>query len=260
MAKGTEAVIPRIPLIGPLVVTCEELPHRLTILSYGRGPAKGYTEALEARLIETEEVLLKVLSTINVDQLSTAFIQANQHPTLAQKRSSTGSTSTETGLKAVGIQRKAAIEYWHKFPLNTPEDVGHWLADRDIGPNIATPASNIGSEQHHPNDASDRLEMEMRGDVPRQTGPLDANMNPDNNGQFQSLADRRCNTLFITRQFGDNVDHSSDQHHFMHLATQSQLQNAAGPAAAGNPELTSSPASERSRFAFSAEFKNKFLW
>ena len=228
-------------------------------MSCGRGPAKGYTEALEARLIETEAVLLKVLSTINVDQLSTAFFQANKHPTPAQEESSIGSTSAAMGSKAVVVQRKAAIEYWHKFPLNTSEDVGHWLADRDIGSNITTPTNNIGSEQHNPDEASDRLEMEML-DGHRQSGPLDADMIPDENGLFQSFEDRRFNTLFTTRQFGDNVDHSDNQDNFMDLATQPQLQNAAGPAAAGNPELDLPPGSARSRFAFSAEFKNKFSW
>jgi hypothetical protein len=158
----------------------------------------------------------------------------------------------------VVVQRKAAIEYWNKFPLNTAEDVGYWIIDRNIRHNIATATSDVGSEKHL-DEGSDRMEMEeMLGDGPRQAGLLAANTN-DDNGHFQ-FRDDQSYTLLTTRQLGDNVDHSDSQGPFLALATEPPLQNPTGPAATRNPGSSPSLGSENPGFAFSAEFRQKFLW
>ncbi|KAH8655127.1 hypothetical protein BGZ60DRAFT_153257 [Tricladium varicosporioides] len=129
-----------------------------------RGPAKGYTEALEARLIETETVLIKILSAINVSQLSTALLQTIQQPAPVQEESSTRPGST------LGVARKAAIEYWSKFPLSTPEELSHWLADRNPGQNSITQTRDIASEEHL-DDESGSLEMKTIDYDSRQLEP-----------------------------------------------------------------------------------------
>ena len=274
MAQGTETVARH------FFISCAEFPCELTP---SRGPAKGYTEALEGRLLETEALLLKLVSTTNANQLSMALLQPNLHPAPIEAES-TGLTSTVERPKTVALQRKVAIEYWSKFPLNTPEDVALWLADRNSGQKSAAVTNHVGAEKL-PDEGSDRSEMEilsgvslqpgqsemeMPGHMSRQTeqfwspqsGPPEMSMNSDenNNRQYPSLQDESYISHSSPPQFGDSVKHLDKENNFMDLATQPPTQNVAGPAETQNPELNPLARSEKPVFGFSSEFRNKFLW
>jgi len=71
-----------------------------------RGPAKGYIEALERRLHETENILLGLLEQVSDSQLA-----GIPHPT-AQLRSG-----------------KRGTEYWGLFPLRSVQEIRSWQED-----------------------------------------------------------------------------------------------------------------------------------
>lgn len=80
-----------------------------------RGPSKGFNEALEIRLQETEKVLLKMLSIISPEQLSEAF-------------------SIPTADEFKSLDKKACMEDWLNFPLKSAEDVDLWFLNRQSEP------------------------------------------------------------------------------------------------------------------------------
>ncbi|PYH41413.1 Zn(II)2Cys6 transcription factor domain-containing protein [Aspergillus saccharolyticus JOP 1030-1] len=90
-----------------------------------RGPAKGYIEALEHRLQETESLLLKFLSHMSDAQISSSMqeTQSDIHAGMATTRSPPPSytPSSRSG--------KRGTEYWKQFPLNTVQDVRAWQQD-----------------------------------------------------------------------------------------------------------------------------------
>ncbi|KAL4911323.1 hypothetical protein BDW74DRAFT_172788 [Aspergillus multicolor] len=73
-----------------------------------RGPAKGYFEALERRLHETENLLLGLLDQVSDSQLSEA-IPVPHHGSPAQLRSG-----------------KRGSEHWKLFPLRSVQEIRAW--------------------------------------------------------------------------------------------------------------------------------------
>lgn len=100
-----------------------------------RGPAKGYTEALEARLSETEEVLFRVLSCISTEDLSRVLLEnpldaVSSHP------------------KADAPDRKQAVECWSKSSLKTLADIQNWYDDRSrVAASAVEPAERTSTLQ-----------------------------------------------------------------------------------------------------------------
>ncbi|KAJ5629124.1 hypothetical protein N7528_002781 [Penicillium herquei] len=91
------------------------MPLRL-VLTFHRGPAKGYVENLEHRLQVTEGVLLKLLTNVVSDeQLQTVFPELT-----GQKR--------QAGLAYAPLERleKRGIEYWAQYPLDSAENIREW--------------------------------------------------------------------------------------------------------------------------------------
>jgi hypothetical protein len=86
-----------------------------------RGPAKGYIEALENRLLETERILLQLLPTVSSEHLSSTCFTADQSPSYSNGRS-LPSTST--------FPKKGGIDYWTSYPLTSVNDVRRWQEDR----------------------------------------------------------------------------------------------------------------------------------
>ncbi|RAK81080.1 Zn(II)2Cys6 transcription factor domain-containing protein [Aspergillus fijiensis CBS 313.89] len=90
-----------------------------------RGPAKGYIEALEHRLQETESLLLKFLAHMSDAQISSSIhsAQSDIHPGMTAARSPPPSytPSSRSG--------KRGTEYWKQFPLNSVQDVRAWQQD-----------------------------------------------------------------------------------------------------------------------------------
>ena len=89
-----------------------------------RGPAKGYIEALENRLLETERILLQLLPTVSTEHLSSACFPDGQ-----SLNTLTYSNGQSQGV-GLAFPKKVGIEYWASFPLASVSDVRRWQADR----------------------------------------------------------------------------------------------------------------------------------
>ncbi|KAF5662018.1 hypothetical protein FCIRC_11623 [Fusarium circinatum] len=92
-----------------------------------RGPPKGYTKALEARLRETELVLIRVLHATNDEGLlARAFHEDTQR--LAHKRPD----ERIAELKTLGVgehKMLALMDHWERFPLRKADDVRLWVEE-----------------------------------------------------------------------------------------------------------------------------------
>ncbi|KAL3461445.1 hypothetical protein BJX64DRAFT_156013 [Aspergillus heterothallicus] len=72
-----------------------------------RGPAKGYIDALEHRLQETESLLMGLLEQVTDSQLSSSIPHAMTQPRPGKRGS----------------------EYWKRFPLRSVEGIRSWQED-----------------------------------------------------------------------------------------------------------------------------------
>lgn len=102
----------------------------------GRGPAKGYIEALEHRLHETEQILLRLLAHMTDEQLSIA-LERNQSPFLRSGKND--------------------AQYWRRYPLRTACDLRKWQQDCFAGTSVAGPPMFSSSRR---TDASAQSEVE----------------------------------------------------------------------------------------------------
>ncbi|KAF2089531.1 hypothetical protein K490DRAFT_55125 [Saccharata proteae CBS 121410] len=84
-----------------------------------RGPAKGYLEAIEARLDQVENLLSQVLPLVPQEHLTDALSSRGDSPT----------SSADGKTKRTTQEKKAAQDYWAAFPLNSPEGVLSWHQD-----------------------------------------------------------------------------------------------------------------------------------
>ncbi|QKX53457.1 uncharacterized protein TRUGW13939_00536 [Talaromyces rugulosus] len=84
-----------------------------------RGPAKGYIEALEGRLYETENVLLKLLSRLSQAQLS-SMLSENELET--GERNQNQPDTHDSG----SLSRQREVEYWKVNPLNSVDNIRRW--------------------------------------------------------------------------------------------------------------------------------------
>lgn len=89
-------------------------------LTESRGPEKGYIEALELRLRDTENLLLQLLPQVSDDQLSTSFVR---------NPSTEDGNSREPLSGLFARPAKRGTEYWKKFPLDTVQNVRDWQYD-----------------------------------------------------------------------------------------------------------------------------------
>jgi hypothetical protein len=211
-------------------------------------------------LIDTEMVLLKLLSTINENQLSTALLQTDQQQRATQKELSGGSASMVA--KPVAAQRKASIEYWNKFPLNTSEDVVRWLTDRNMFPKLPAPAMDTDPEKQL-NEGNDGTEIEYPGEELSQHKPREATPYLDSNRESRPLGDQILNALFTTEHSGSNVDYTNSQHLFTDGMAQSMHKHPGVLEEIPTSDLSVDhvpPRPENPGFAFSSEFKNNFIW
>jgi hypothetical protein len=115
-----------------LACTTEEVSLDLfqlvSVLREARGPPKHYTNSLEARLFETEAVLLSLLSHISTEQLKASF----------QSTPPTGQTynAPSYGFEQITEQLSCVKQnvfkpaYWSSFPLDSEENVRRWWEDR----------------------------------------------------------------------------------------------------------------------------------
>ncbi|OAL40660.1 hypothetical protein AYO20_00396 [Fonsecaea nubica] len=140
------------------------------------GPAKGYIEALEIRLKETERVLWRILSACQQESLTAAFSPEaqDQIPQLL----SVGTLSTTE-------EKKSAIAFWEQFPLHTIEDVLVWK-DQVENP-CAMDTADIGEnqdQQSHPTNTPSEAQDQST------LSPMDEDTDPTSVAMMQNPQDR----------------------------------------------------------------------
>lgn len=101
-----------------------------------RGPAKGYIEALEARLFETEEVLHKVLPCVSTEDLARVLVE---NPLDAKSSS-----------RAVALDRKQAVQIWSRSPMKSLADIQNWCDERSRTAESASESTNSTSLHQDP--------------------------------------------------------------------------------------------------------------
>jgi hypothetical protein len=91
------------------------------------GPSKRYIEALEARLQETEQLLVNILPYISQEQLAhaTAIAQETIPPTRIYK----GNADGPYQLTSSDLGRTLGPAHWNLYPLNSLEGVQRWMKD-----------------------------------------------------------------------------------------------------------------------------------
>jgi predicted RNA-binding protein with RPS1 domain len=101
-----------------------QLLLKIAMLTRISGPAKGYVEALEQRLHETEDVLFKVVSQLNQAQLASMLSTQNSFSTDDESQEKIKTTRV-----TLLPSRKQGVEYWKSFPLRDAESIQRWQQD-----------------------------------------------------------------------------------------------------------------------------------
>jgi hypothetical protein len=96
-----------------------------------RGPPKGYIEALEARLVKTEQLLLQTLSFLSPDQIAIAANRGNSISDSCQASNSNDGLYHDLPGRS---PQKLGVEYWKAFPLQSADDVQRWWLDQLVSP------------------------------------------------------------------------------------------------------------------------------
>jgi hypothetical protein len=203
-----------------------------------RGPAKGYVEALEIRLKETERVLWQLITSSTKQELSTAFAEETVSQIPKSLAISTLATTEE---------KRSAIAYWEQFPLQNLEDVQPWIESLEPISNpedLPLQTSSPGEELAQIPRVIEDLQLEnfetsaavqpdiRRGYCDPVAGPMSHSNTPVDQPAFPS---------FNTRLQVPEFDPSLTQH------------SAEGP-------RLSDRGTSPSRFGFSKEFQDMFLW
>ncbi|GKZ19011.1 hypothetical protein AbraIFM66951_010272 [Aspergillus brasiliensis] len=121
--------------------SCRFRKQKRPILTPLSGPAKGYIEALEHRLHETESLLLNLLAQIPDSQLS-ATVQGRQDRS-SRHRNSGSPPQTYSSSSRPG---KRGTDYWKKFPLHTVQEIRDWQNDCLSNGGDGSPRHSLGPE------------------------------------------------------------------------------------------------------------------
>ncbi|KAF1739722.1 hypothetical protein CRV24_001658 [Beauveria bassiana] len=99
---------------------CRSRKQKASLLNYKnrRGPAKGYTEALEHRLRETETALLRIVSVVDGATLEAAFQDSGARSHIPDAVSEAKTDKAEMAAR------------WETFPLSTPGDIMTWANEQ----------------------------------------------------------------------------------------------------------------------------------
>ncbi|KIW12657.1 hypothetical protein PV08_09935 [Exophiala spinifera] len=203
------------------------------------GPAKGYIEALETRLKETERLLWRMLSaaSANVEILAESFNAELDHRIPASLCVSTLSTTDE---------KKSAIAYWEQYPLQTPEDVILWKQDLDSQSGMAA----LGSRNVVDNSLFERLEVAS----PSDPSPFEGSFPSADPSPVQDIAHEAGED--VASQGG--VPFTPEPRSF-HPSAPSQTSQNVGDALR-QPSTRSHRSSTAAKFGLSQEFEDTFLW
>ncbi|KAK8195668.1 uncharacterized protein BKA78DRAFT_108491 [Phyllosticta capitalensis] len=130
-----------------------------------RGPAKGYLEAIETRLDDVEHILLQVLPLVPAEQLTSITCPGRG-----------GGVVVEAAQKRTTQEKRAALDYWSTYPLNSPQALMVWCQDRQQRHGSRPTNEAVGA----PRTASTVRETHSSGDVTASghlTAPSPSDMN-----------------------------------------------------------------------------------
>jgi len=200
-----------------------------------RGPAKGYIEALEARLCDTEEVLSRVLTYLSADEVSEALLRSNLD--------STQPSRSYSGLLL--HDRKQAVDVWTNFPLKSADDVKRWHRVQGGSGKIggALPQDSRGLA-----DAQSAADCGVMSQGPRK-----------NDGRLQSV-DGFASTEQEAQQINADENESATGDD-TNTAIEGQS-NRQSSTVGGQSRMQPHPQSSRSNgvLGLSREFQDRFLW
>ncbi|KAI5919206.1 hypothetical protein F4810DRAFT_513177 [Camillea tinctor] len=161
--------------------------------THKRGPAKGYTEALEHRLAETENVLLQLLSVVDNEIIDQA-LDADQLPPRPLWTSNdiemAPSVTSEGSLP--GPNKAGLMAHWDGFPLDTAHNIRRW-AEKKVGKYVnaaMTKYTATNGQALASLDSSERVinTEQLSLHSARTNRELDRNIASDNSGHEGILA------------------------------------------------------------------------
>lgn len=97
----------------------------LTQLHLNSGPAKGYTDALEHRLRETETALLRLWMATAEDSVELAFGDKVHLPDSSSLSPNYGQQTPAR----TGSDKAHVASQWENFPLTSAQDIGRWARE-----------------------------------------------------------------------------------------------------------------------------------
>ncbi|KAI0596219.1 hypothetical protein F4775DRAFT_594460 [Biscogniauxia sp. FL1348] len=123
--------------------SCSRCRSRKQKCDEQNGPAKGYTEALEHRLAETENILLQLLSVADNEVISQAFSADRLPPRplwASNDAPSVPSIASDSDSTLPGPNKAGLMAHWDRFPLDTADNIRRWAEKKTMKCAIGGPA------------------------------------------------------------------------------------------------------------------------
>lgn len=231
----------------PTCARCRETGNECTWpQQLQRGPAKGYLEAIEARLDDVEHLLLQVLPLVPQDQLLSSVSCVNNSTTHV----------VDCNQKRTTQEKRAALDYWASFPLNSPQAVLSWCNDRLRRQSAQQDTMDLSpTPRHHsldnPTGTQPQLTEAIMEDAGRQHPDPDSTMAGSWPAQHLSYDTGPPDPPARSGNTTETLPRTPTHHAGSNApAINQQIQ--------GPPSISSSVSS--GRFDLSDEFHAKFLW
>ncbi|KAI1067052.1 hypothetical protein LB506_003920 [Fusarium annulatum] len=201
-----------------------------------RGPPKGYTKALEARLAETELVLIRLLHATNDEGL---LAHAFDGDTQKRAHKRFGERNTEFKSSGIGEHKMLALmDHWERFPLRTADDVRQWIGEVSKTSMMQGEGTNQSSEK-------------MRGLLRAESSS--GNVDYQHEDEVQNPAGAGDDMAAGDPYRDDSVDQDSIGQPPQRTESVGSIQPACETHAV--QDITTS-----SRIELPADFKDRFLW
>lgn len=209
---------------------------------------------MEARLQETEKILIWLLSTVPREQMPAPLSLAFAEPASLPGHRNTAHTSI-SNTKTAAVQRKAAIEYWNRYPLTSPTEICVWLADRNYSQNSIQNMDEQGEEKDQ--DEMRDLLKEWQGGKVHGNRQIDTTGVAESASQYQS-ADTTSD--MYSGQFREEVLRDDDGNPVESWASELVEDHRAEPPATSHADSGLTTGMERRGLGLPEDFKRKFLW
>ena len=193
------------------------------------GPAKGYTEALEHRLRETETALLRLWHASSRDVIERAF--AGDVESSNGRGVTRGVRTCDSGPAKAGL-----IKQWEKYPLESAIGIQRWATDvvgreRTVGVEDTRIGGTTSLDAQPPSAHSRTVQTRLTPAAPPAPPVINANSRP-----YQEVRE-------MTTRIGPPIE-------FQEVTGREEIMQA--------PDVRSKAA--HGRFEMPEEFRRQFLW